>query len=108
MHHSMNQSIETKDPSIGYSLHPTFIHRFQSKPNLSLFSPYYAKACNKLAVPISASQRQSNTATCVDVDGGEPFATLCKIWPTFGKQTLDLSAHEASALSIRPSRRYRL
>jgi len=25
------------------------------KPNLSLYSPYYAEACNELAVPISAS-----------------------------------------------------
>jgi len=24
-------------------------------PNLSLYSPYYAEACNELAVPISAS-----------------------------------------------------
>jgi len=38
------------------------------KPNLSLYSPYYAEACNELAVHTFASQRQGNTATCVDVE----------------------------------------
>jgi len=28
--------------------------KFQKNPNLSLYSPYYAEACNELAVPISA------------------------------------------------------
>jgi len=27
---------------------------YKPKPNLSLYSPYYAEACNELAVPISA------------------------------------------------------
>jgi len=40
----------------------------KTKPNLSLYSPYYAEACNEFAVPISASQRQGNTATCVHVE----------------------------------------
>jgi len=41
---------------------------FVTKSNLSLYSPYYAEACNELAVPISVSQRQGNTVTCVDVE----------------------------------------
>jgi len=36
-------------------------------PYLSLYSPYYAEACNELVVPISASYLQGNPANCVDV-----------------------------------------
>ena len=35
----------------------------KSKSNLSLYSLYYAEACNELAGPISASLRQGNTAS---------------------------------------------
>jgi len=35
------------------------------KPILSLYSPYYVKVCNEFAVPIFATLRQGNTATCV-------------------------------------------
>jgi len=45
-----------------------------TKPNLSLYSAYYAEACNEFAVPNSASQSQDNTATCVYV---EAVANLC-------------------------------
>jgi len=65
----------------------------QTKPsNLSLYSPYYAEVWNELAVPFSASWRQGNTASYLRRcwSGGEPFATLCKIRPNFGIQTLDL------------------
>jgi len=37
-------------------------------PYLSLYSPYYAEACNEFAVPNSALYRQGNTATCLDVE----------------------------------------
>jgi len=46
----------------------------KAKPNLSLYSPYYAEA--------------SYLRRCWS--GGEPFATLWKIWPAFGIRTLDL------------------
>jgi len=58
------------------------------KPNLSLYSPYYAESCNELGVPISASRQHSYLRWCWS--GSEPFATLCKILPAFGKRTLDL------------------
>ena len=35
----------------------------KSKSDLSLYSLYYAEACNELAGPISASLRQGNTAS---------------------------------------------
>jgi len=40
----------------------------KTKPNLSLYSPCYAEVCNEFAVPISESQHQDSTATCVDVE----------------------------------------
>jgi len=43
------------------------IYYHQLKPIFSLYSPYYANACRKFAVPISAIQRQGSTATYVHV-----------------------------------------
>jgi len=40
----------------------------KTKPNLSLYTPYYAERCNEFAGPNSASQRQDNTATRVAVE----------------------------------------
>ena len=37
------------------------------KSNLSLYSLYYAEACNELAGPISASLRLGNTASCKEM-----------------------------------------
>jgi len=55
--------------------------QYQNK-NLSLYSPYYAEACNEFVVSTSVSywpRQHSYLRRCWS--GGEPFATLCKIWP---------------------------
>jgi len=44
------------------------VTKVKPKPNLSLYLPNYAEACNELAVPISTSYHQGNTVTCVDVE----------------------------------------
>jgi len=56
-----------------------------SKPNLSLYLPYYAEACNEFVVLISASYNAKATQLLAYRcwSGGEPFATLCKIWPVW-------------------------
>ena len=43
-------------------MHSIFCKSNQIKSNLSLYSLYYAEACNELAGPISASLRPGNTA----------------------------------------------
>jgi len=45
-------------------------HTKKPKPNLSLYSRYYAEACNELTRLRCSSprQRQDNTAICVDVE----------------------------------------
>jgi len=40
----------------------------KQKTNISLYSPYYAEVFNEFVMPISASLRQGNTVTCVDVE----------------------------------------
>jgi len=52
------------------------------KPKPSLYSP---------------SRQHSYLRRCWS--GGESFATLCKIWPTFGVRILGPSAHQARALT---------
>ena len=44
-----------------------FFRYFKSKSNFSLYSLYYAVACNEFEVPISASLRASNTAPLEDI-----------------------------------------
>jgi len=67
----------------------SILRLYQNKPNLSLYSTYYAEECNELAVPISAyiiaPRQHSYLRRCWS--GGERFATLCKIWPCFGIRT---------------------
>jgi len=40
----------------------------KQKPNLSLYSPYYAEACNEFAVPILAHRAKGIATACVDVE----------------------------------------
>ena len=49
--------------------------------NLSLYTLYYAEACNEFAGPISASLRLRATKLLLEKcrSGGEPLATLCSI-----------------------------
>ena len=54
----------------------------QIKSNLSLYSLYYAEACNEFAGPISASLRLSNTA---------PFEEMLQRWQTVGNTVFDLT-----------------
>ena len=66
-----------------------WLHRFKLqnfdnffKSNLSLYSLYYAKACNEFVGPISASLRlatQLLSKKCCS--GSKPLTTLCLIWP---------------------------
>jgi len=52
--------------------------KFNQKSKLLLYSEaYYAEACNELAEPISAIQRQVNTATCVDVEAVAKHLQRC-------------------------------
>ena len=52
------------------------------KSNLSLYSLYYTKACNKYAGPISASLRPSNTVH---------FGERLERWRTVGNNVSDLT-----------------
>ena len=52
------------------------------KSNLSLYSLYYAEACNELAGPISASLRPGNTA---------PFKEMSQRWRAVGNTVSDLT-----------------
>ena len=52
------------------------------KSNLSLYSLYYAEACNELAGPISASLRPGNTA---------PFEEMSQRWRAVGNTVSDLT-----------------
>ena len=52
------------------------------KSNLSLYSLYYAEACNELAGPISASLRPGNTA---------PFEEMSQRWRAVGNTVFDLT-----------------
>ena len=54
----------------------------QIKSNLSLYSLYYAEACNELAGPISASLRPGNTA---------PFEEMSQRWRAVGNTVSDLT-----------------
>jgi len=66
------------------------------KPNLSLYSPYYAEACNKLAVPISESYRQGNTATYVNVEALANRLQRCvRFGRSLGNELSTPPAHEA-------------
>jgi len=56
------------------------------KPNLSLYLPYYAEAFNESVVPCVIAPRKRSYLR----SGGESFAKLFKIWPTFRIRTLDL------------------
>ena len=70
------------------------------KSNLSLYSLFYAEACNEFAEPFSASMRPGNTAPSKECrSGGEPLATQC---PTGPAQDLNLKppAPETNALSL--------
>ena len=55
---------------------------FQIKSNLSLYSLYYAEACNELAGHISVSLRQGNTA---------PFEEMSQRWRAIGNTVADLT-----------------
>jgi len=59
--------------------------------NISLYSPYYADACNEFAVTISVTLCQGNSYRYLRRcwSGGEPFTALYKVWPAFGIRTLD-------------------
>ena len=53
--------------------------------NLSIYSLYYAEACNGFAGPISASLRQqTQLLSKKSHSGGEPLAPKCPIWPARG------------------------
>ena len=54
----------------------------QIKSNFSLYSLYYAEACNELAGPISASLRPGNTA---------PFEEMLQRWRAVGNTVSDLT-----------------
>ena len=54
----------------------------KSKSNLSLYSLYYAEACNEFAGPISASLRPGNTA---------PFEEMSQRWRAVGNTVSDLT-----------------
>ena len=54
----------------------------KSKSNLSLYSLYYAEACNELAGPISPSLRPGNTA---------PFEEMSMRWRAVGNTVSDLT-----------------
>ena len=57
---------------------------YNIKPNLVLYSLYYAEAAvnNEFAGPISASMCPGNTALFEEMSqGGEALATLCSIRP---------------------------
>ena len=75
--------------------------------NLSLYSLYYAEACNEFAGPIPASLRPRATQLPPKKcrNGGEPLATLCPIQPT-----LDLKfrspAPGTERVTARPTGRY--
>jgi len=64
-----------------------------TKPNLSLYSPYYAEACNEFAVPNSASKHQSNTAACVDVEAAANRLQCCEYFPAPGFIDLPQTRH---------------
>jgi len=54
---------------------------FQTRPNLSLYSPCYTEACNELCgaqLRLIELRQLSYLRICWSRD--EPFATLCKIW----------------------------
>ena len=55
----------------------------QIKSNFSLYSLYYAKACNKFLGPISASLRLGNEA---------PFEELLQRWRGVGNTVSDLTS----------------
>jgi len=64
----------------------------------------YAETCNELAVPISASKRQGNTDTCVDV---EAVANRLQRYVRFGRilgTNSRPTAYESCALTVQPSR----
>ena len=52
------------------------------KSNLSVYSLYYAEACNEFAGPISASWRRNNTA---------PFEEMLQQWRAVGNTVSDLT-----------------
>ena len=54
----------------------------KSKSNLSLYSLYYAEACNEFAGPISASLRPGNTAS---------FEEMLQRWRAVGNTVSDLT-----------------
>ena len=56
--------------------------REKIKSNLLLYSLHYAKACNELARPISASLRPRNTA---------PFEEMLQRWRSVGNTVSDLT-----------------
>ena len=55
---------------------------FKSKSNLSLYSPYYAEACDELSGPISALLRPENSA---------PIEEILQRWRAVGKTVSDLT-----------------
>jgi len=57
-----------KIPGVDTNVWQIFEPEVKTKPNVSLYLPYYAETCNELALPIFASKRQGNTVICVDVE----------------------------------------
>jgi len=69
-----------------------------SKPNLTLYSLYYAEACNEFMVPNSATKQHSYLRRCWS--SGEPFETLCKMWPAWDSNSQS-PEHEARVSTVR-------
>jgi len=55
----------------------------------------FLEACNELTVPIIKSKRQSNTATCIDVQEGNSLRFELK------------TSHTPGTLTVWPSKRWR-
>ena len=63
------------------------------KSNLSLYSVYYAEACNEFAGPISASLRRGNTA---------PFEEMLQRWRAVGNSVSDWPALDLNLVPPAP------
>jgi len=48
-------NLQTKQNRFYVSTNQIKANETHTKPNLSIYSPYYAETCNEFAVPISAS-----------------------------------------------------
>jgi len=76
-----------------YQTTKTFAHYTKPKPNLYYTRRFTPKRLTSWRCPIAhlrviAPRQNSYLGRCWS--GGEPFATLCKIWSAYGKRTLDL------------------